>query len=124
MVDSMENTINNIKRLRAMGIQVALDDFGTGYTSLNYVAKMPINLLKIDKSLIDDVTKEEKSRDFVQVVISMGHVMGCEVISEGVEEEAQLEYLKENHCDYIQGYVWGKPMGYDDARILALTKHL
>ncbi|MDO4188763.1 MAG: bifunctional diguanylate cyclase/phosphodiesterase [Lachnospiraceae bacterium] len=120
MADSIEVTIRNITELRNMGIQVALDDFGTGYTSLHNVAKLPINLLKVDKSLIDDIEKNEKNREFVHTVISMGHLMGCEVISEGVEEETQLDYLRNDGCDFVQGYVWGKPLDYDVARELLL----
>lgn len=121
LVDSVDITINNIKKLRALGVQIALDDFGTGYTSLNYLAKMPINLLKVDKSLIDDIENSSKSRDFVRAVISMGHLMGCEVISEGVEDDKQLELLGEMECDYIQGYVWGKPLPYSEAKSLSLN---
>lgn len=120
MVDSMDVTVKNITKLREMGIKVALDDFGTGYTSLNYVAKLPINLLKIDKSLIDDIELDKQSREFVHTVISMGHLMGCEVIAEGVESEGQLECLKANNCDFVQGYVWGKPLDYSVACDLAL----
>lgn len=118
LVQSVEITIENIKKLRAMGVQVALDDFGTGYTSLSYLAKMPINLLKVDKSLVDDIEKDEKSRDFVHAVISMGHLMGCEVISEGVESEEQLSILNGQDCDFIQGFVWGKPLEYDVSKKL------
>lgn len=120
MVDSMNTTISIIEQLRAMEIQVALDDFGTGYTSLNYVAKLPINLLKIDKSLVDDIVNDNTSREFVHTVISMGHLMDCEVISEGVEDEKQLEYLKQDGCDFVQGYVWGKPLDYEVAKELAV----
>lgn len=112
LVQSMDITIDNIKKLREMGVQVALDDFGTGYTSLNYLAKMPISLLKVDKSLVDDICANDKSRDFVHAVISMGHLMGCEVISEGVEDEAQIAVLRNQECDLVQGYVWGRPMEY------------
>lgn len=91
IVNSMQNAIENIRQLRSLGVQIALDDFGVGYTSLSYLAKMPINLLKVDKSLIDDIVDDEKSRNFVNAVISLGHLMGCEVISEGVEDENQLE---------------------------------
>lgn len=115
LVQSIDITIENIKKLRQMGIQVALDDFGTGYTSLSYLAQMPINLLKLDKSLIDDIQTLQKKQDFVTAVISMGHIMGCEVISEGVEYEEQLAVLNNQSCDYIQGYVWGKPMEYQSA---------
>lgn len=121
LVQSVETTIDNIKQLREMGVQVALDDFGTGYTSLSYLAKMPINLLKVDKSLVDDIEKNEKSQDFVNAVISMGHIMGCEVIAEGTETETQLDILKDQKCDFVQGYVWGKPLEYNVAKDLSMT---
>lgn len=116
LVQSVDITIANIRMLKAHGIKVALDDFGTGYTSLAYLFKMPIDLLKIDKSLIDDIELNEKNKRFVNAVISLGHIMGCEVISEGVEKQEQLELLKEQNCDFIQGYVWGRPMEFDKAK--------
>lgn len=121
LVQSVDVTIENIKKLRDMEIQVALDDFGTGYTSLNYLAKLPINLLKVDKSLIDDIESNDKSRDFVHAVISMGHLMGCHVISEGVENEVQLTLLGGQECDFIQGYVWSRPLEYANAKELSLN---
>lgn len=110
LVQSIDLTIANITKLREMGIHVALDDFGTGYTSLSYLAKMPIDLLKIDKSMIDNIVKDEKARDFANAVISMGHLVNCDVISEGVETEEQLEVLESLNCEYVQGYVWGRPL--------------
>lgn len=121
LVDSIDTTIKNIRRLRNIGVQIALDDFGTGYTSLNYLSKMPINLLKVDKSLIDDVERNEKSRSFVQAIIAMGHLMGCHVISEGVENENQIKLLDHYDCDFIQGYVWGKPLDYYVAKQLVFS---
>lgn len=118
-VQDVDVTINNINMLHDMGIQVALDDFGTGYTSLSYLAKMPINLLKVDKTLIDGIEENQKSREFVNVVISMGHLMGCEVVSEGVETENQVELLGNQACDFIQGYVWGRPLDYEIAKKMA-----
>lgn len=120
LVQSVEVTIANIIQLRSMGIQIALDDFGTGYTSLSYLAKMPINLLKVDKTLVDDIETNKKSQDFVNAVISMGHLMGCEVISEGTETESQLDILRQQNCDFVQGYIWGKPLDYEIAKELAL----
>jgi EAL domain-containing protein (putative c-di-GMP-specific phosphodiesterase class I) len=118
LLQSFDQTIENIKALRAMGVKVALDDFGTGYSSLSYLEKLPINLLKIDKSLVDDIESNFKSQQFVNAVIYMGHLMGCEVICEGVESEGQLRLLKENKSDFIQGFIWGKPLEYDKAREL------
>ena len=116
--ESMETTISNIKQLREMGLQIALDDFGTGYTSIKTLMTLPINTLKIDKSLIDDIETSQSMRDVVDSVIYMGHVMNCEVISEGVEKEAQIDILREHKCDYIQGFVWGKPIDFEDAKEL------
>ncbi len=114
--ESMETTISNINKLREMGIHIALDDFGTGYTSIKQLMKLPINLLKIDKSLIDDIETDQNMRDMVDSVIYMGHIMNCEVISEGVEKESQLDILREHKCDFIQGFVWGKPIDFEEAK--------
>ncbi|MCR4741389.1 MAG: bifunctional diguanylate cyclase/phosphodiesterase [Treponema sp.] len=107
--DSMKTTIKNILELKEIGVQIALDDFGTGYTSIAQLMKLPVNLLKIDKSLIDDIETNQTMRDMIDSVIYMGHIMNCEVISEGVENDKQIALLKEHNCDFIQGFVWGKP---------------
>jgi len=113
--DSKAVTANNIKTLRSIGVKIALDDFGTGYTSLGQVLELPIDLLKIDKSLIDDIYEKPVNRDFVDAVIYMGHLMKCEVISEGVESDEQLNFLRDHECDFVQGYIWGKPVPFYDA---------
>ena len=98
---------------------IALDDFGTGYTSLGQLMNLPINLVKIDKSLIDNILRNDVNMDFVKSIIYMGHLMDAEVIAEGVEHDNQVECLKTLDCDFIQGYIWGRPMEYDEARELA-----
>ena len=120
--ESMETTVKNINDLRTLGVQIALDDFGTGYTSIAQLMKLPVNLLKIDKSLIDDIETSQTMRDMVDSVIYMGHIMNCEVISEGVENENQLAMLREHKCDFIQGFVWGKPQSFSDAEQLCMTE--
>ncbi|MBQ8945496.1 MAG: EAL domain-containing protein [Lachnospiraceae bacterium] len=112
---SVDMTIDNINILRDFGIKIAVDDFGTGYTSLAQLLNLPVTLLKIDKSLIDNIENSEMNRDFVKTVIYMGHLMNCEVISEGVEKENQLKLLGEYECDFIQGFVWSRPLEYDAA---------
>ena len=119
LADSIYQTIENIQKLRAEGIQIALDDFGKGYTSLAQVLRLPITLLKVDKSLIDNVESSDANKDFVKTVIYLGHVMECEVIAEGVEKEGQLEYLKDYNCDLVQGFVWSHPLPYEEAISLA-----
>lgn len=113
--ESMETTVENILSLKSLGVQIALDDFGTGYTSIAQLMNLPVTLLKIDKSLIDNIETDPVMCDMVDSVIYMGHIMNCEVISEGVENENQLEILKEHKCDFIQGFVWGKPLDFDSA---------
>ena len=115
LYDSLETTVANIERIRGMGAKLALDDFGTGYTSLAQLLHLPFDLLKVDKSLVDNIETSEVSRDFVKLVIYMGHIMNSEVISEGVESESQLRLLREQNCDFIQGYVWSRPLALQDA---------
>ncbi len=115
LYDSLETTVANISSIREMGAKLALDDFGTGYTSLAQLLNLPFDLLKIDKSLVDNIETSEVSRDFVNLVIYMGHIMNSEVISEGVETESQLKLLKDQNCDFIQGYVWSRPLALRDA---------
>ncbi len=119
--ESPEQTLRNVGELRKMGVMIALDDFGTGYSSMEQLLKLPISLLKIDKSLIDDIENNQRNRDFINTIIYMGHLIDCEVISEGVENEAQLKLLTELNCDFVQGFVYSKPLPYPDACTLVGT---
>lgn len=109
-ISSMSDAQNVLNNLTKMGIKIALDDFGTGYASLGYLTKLPISLLKIDKSFVDGIGKSVEENDFVKAIISMGHILNFEVIAEGVEEEKQRLILKDLGCDLLQGFLWGKPM--------------
>ena len=115
MIESAEKARQCIDKIRSMGMKVAIDDFGTGYSSLSYLNKFPVNILKIDKSFIDQIDSSESSQKYIEAIISIGHILNLEVVSEGVETDGQLEKLKSIGCDYIQGYIWGKPMPPDDA---------
>lgn len=114
-ISSVDDAIATLAEIKALGVKIALDDFGTGYASLSYLQRLPIDLLKIDKSFIDDMTERSDGGNFVKAIISIGHMFNCKVISEGVELESQLSILKELKCDYIQGYIWGKPQPQSDA---------
>lgn len=117
--DSGNHAIENICKLRDNQIMVALDDFGTGYTSLEQLMKLPVNLVKLDKSLVDNIARKKMNYDFVKSVIYLGHLMDAEVIAEGVEFDEQLELLRKIDCDFTQGFLWGKPMDYKEAIALA-----
>ena len=118
MIESADKALKCISELCEMGINIAIDDFGTGYSSLSYLNKFPANLLKIDKSFIDKMNDSDSSKQYVAAIISIGHIMGFKVISEGVEKDTQLHTLKDIGCDLIQGYIWGKPMPADQAEKL------
>ena len=115
MINFDENAIECINELKALGVKIAIDDFGTGYSSLSYLHTIPADLLKIDKSFIDKMSTGESSKKYVATIINIGHLLKFEVISEGVEDEEQLDTLRKIGCDYIQGFVWGKPLGPQDA---------
>ena len=115
MIDSTDKALNTIGELKGMGIKIAIDDFGTGYSSLSYLNNLPSDLLKIDKSFIDVMNDSDSSKQYVAMIVSIGHIMNLKVISEGVESDDQVKTLKDIGCDYIQGFVWGKPMPSDKA---------
>lgn len=118
MIDSVDKALQVINAIEEMGVQIAIDDFGTGYSSLSYLNRFPANLLKIDKSFIDKVNDNDSSKQYVASIIAIGHIMGFNVISEGVEEDEQISVLKEIGCDYIQGYIWGKPLSEEQTEKL------
>lgn len=114
-IASVDKAIRTLEELRTLGVHISLDDFGTGYASLSYLKKLPIDSIKVDKVFIDDMLKTEDGGNFVEIIVAIGHMFHCMVISEGVEEECQLDRLRDLHCDFIQGYVWGKPMEKESA---------
>ncbi|MDP4178229.1 MAG: EAL domain-containing protein [Bacillota bacterium] len=118
LISSVDYTIDLLNRLRQLGIKIALDDFGTGYSSLSYINSFPIDVLKIDKSFIDSIDVTSKHDSLVSSIISLVHNIGIVVVSEGVETEEQLEYLNKCNCDYIQGFLWGKPLSIEQVEVL------
>ena len=112
-MQNAENTIFTLRELKDLGVKIAMDDFGTGYSSLNYLKRFPIDTLKLDQTFVRDVMTDARDAAIVGAVISMAHRLGLSVIAEGVETEAQLDYLRRENCDYIQGYLFSKPEAPD-----------
>lgn len=110
MMKSMEQNINTIKELKEIGIKIAIDDFGTGYSSLNYFRIVPADIIKIDKSFIDNVCLNSYETAITEGIITITHKMNLSVVAEGVEKQDQIEFLKNNQCDIIQGYIYGRPV--------------
>ena len=118
MIDTESTAVQTIKELKKMGIRIAIDDFGTGYSSLSYLTRIPADMLKVDKSFIDTMNTNDLSKQYVASIISIGHIMNFDVISEGVEESDQLDTLRDIGCDMIQGFIWGHPMTPEEAEKL------
>lgn len=118
-----EKTVATLNALKRLGLQVSVDDFGTGYSSLSYLRRFPVDALKIDKSFVRDIARDTDSAAIVKAVISLGHILNLRVIAEGVEDQEQYNFLLENGCDEVQGYLLGKPMPAEDfTRRLELEK--
>ena len=109
-----DRTATVLKRLRDIGVRLAIDDFGTGQSSLAYLRRLPVQTLKIDRSFISGLAKDDASRSIVKATIEMGHALGLEVTGEGVEDADQLETLRALGCDHAQGYLMARPMSGAD----------
>jgi EAL domain-containing protein (putative c-di-GMP-specific phosphodiesterase class I) len=109
-----EKSVATLHALKRLGLQISVDDFGTGYSSLSYLRRFPVDALKIDKSFVRDIARDADSAAIVKAVISLAHILNLRVIAEGVEDEEQYAFLKENACDEVQGYLFGKPMTVED----------
>jgi len=110
IMNNPESSIAKLERISAMGIHLAVDDFGTGYSSLSYLKRMPINKLKIDKSFVDGLAHDEEDCAIAKTIIGLCSNLNLEVIAEGVEDQAQSDFLYKHGCNYIQGYLYAKPM--------------
>ncbi|MFO6424783.1 putative bifunctional diguanylate cyclase/phosphodiesterase [Motilimonas sp. KMU-193] len=110
IMENPESIIVTLASLRALGVKVAIDDFGVAYSSLNYLRKLPVDVLKIDKSFIDDCVTNHKDKMIVRTVVQLGHNLDVLVTAEGVEEQSQLDLLAEEGCDMYQGYLFSAPV--------------
>ncbi len=111
----VEKTIDIMRSLSSMGLQISIDDFGTGYSSLSYLKRYPIHTLKMDKSFIDHVADDEEDASFARMVISIAKSLNLDLIAEGVETEEQLEFLRREGCRQIQGFFFSKPLAPEAA---------
>jgi EAL domain-containing protein (putative c-di-GMP-specific phosphodiesterase class I) len=107
---NLEQSIETLTQLRSVGMQVAVDDFGVGYSSLGQLTRLPASSMKIDRSFIMNLPGDENSGSITEAIIAMAKRLKLRVIAEGVETPAQLEFLRVNHCEAFQGYLFSRPV--------------
>jgi EAL domain-containing protein (putative c-di-GMP-specific phosphodiesterase class I) len=113
IMEDIQGNIEKLNAVRALGVNIAIDDFGTGYSSLGYLAKLPVQALKIDRSFINTMSKDPNAMTLVSTIISLAHSLRLKVIAEGVETEEQANFLRLLRCDEMQGYLFSKPLPVD-----------
>ncbi len=122
LMENPERTIKMLDQLYGLGLHMAIDDFGTGYSSLSALQQFPISTLKIDRSFVRDVVTNPDDATIVDTIIQMGRNMNMDVVAEGVEDEAQLNFLQKQGCTYVQGMLFGDPMSADNYLELLLAQ--
>jgi len=114
LADCMEVTLAKMGTLKALGVRLALDDFGMGYSSLSALKRLPLDQLKIDRSFVADVLTDRADAAISRTIITRAHSLSLEVVAEGVETQAQRDFLMEQGCDHFQGYLFSKPLPIEE----------
>jgi|AVFP01.1.fsa_nt_gi diguanylate cyclase (GGDEF)-like protein len=113
-MEDVEHTIDTLRHLHALGVDLAIDDFGTGYSSLSYLRQFPIDRLKIDRSFIKNALTDTDDAAIARTIVGLGHFLGLEVVAEGVETAEQESFLLNEGCDAVQGFLYARPMPEED----------
>ncbi len=113
VLENIQDTITKMREIKMLGVDFSMDDFGTGYSSLQYLKRLPLDQIKIDQSFVRDITSDPNDAAIVAAIIAMTSALGMNVIAEGVETEAQLEFLGNHGCHAFQGYLFSKPVPID-----------
>ena len=113
LIDDIDETAAKLQELHSMGISLSIDDFGTGYSSMNYLRRLPFDLLKIDRSFVNEITTNSEDGAIIAAIITLAHSIGLEVVAEGVETMEQLQFIDKLSCDSIQGYLCSPPLPAD-----------
>jgi len=109
-MQDVNHSIGSLLAIRALGVTIAIDDFGTGFSSLSYLAKLPVDTLKIDRSFVVEMISAAGGLTLISVIVNLAHALKLNTVAEGVETEAQLHQLRSVGCDEMQGYLFGKPV--------------
>lgn len=123
LIEQTQKITETLNELANMGIGISIDDFGTGYSSLSYLTRFPVTGLKIDRSFVDGIGTNSSSEPVIETILAMASKLNIHVVAEGVETQAQLDYLRQLECDYVQGYFFAKPMPVDEFTALLQRNH-
>jgi EAL domain-containing protein (putative c-di-GMP-specific phosphodiesterase class I) len=118
LMEDVQESIAKLSEIRDMGVGISIDDFGTGHSSLAYLARLPVNAVKIDRLFVSSMLEEAGTLRLVSTMIDLAHSLRLKVVAEGVESEEQAAALRTLHCDEIQGYLVGRPVSWDDMTAL------
>jgi len=121
VMESVESAAGTLEKLRALGVELSIDDFGTGYSSLSYLHRLPIDILKIDRSFVSRMAENNENKEIVRTIIMLAKTLGMGVIAEGVETKEQSALLRELECQCVQGYLISKPLDAETTDRLILT---
>lgn len=124
LIADLDLTIIQLNKLKSLGIKVSVDDFGTGYSSLSYLQKFPFDILKIDRSFIQNIDKNSKNATITKTLIQMAHQLNLKVVAEGVETKKELNFLIKNRCDNVQGYFFSPPLSFTEFEQLLQEQEL
>ena len=123
VMDDPETCLEELGKLKELGVSISIDDFGTGYSSLDYLRRLPLDILKIDQSFTRGIGESENDEEIVRVMIRMAHAMGLKVICEGVETVEHLRFLQAHDCDFVQGYLFSRPQDPEDITNMILGEN-
>jgi EAL domain-containing protein (putative c-di-GMP-specific phosphodiesterase class I) len=117
LLSDVEDAVQKMGELRAVGVGFSLDDFGTGYSSLSYLKRLPLDQLKIDQSFVRDVLIDPNDAAIARTILTLAHSLDLGVVAEGVESEGQRQFLLQNGCKSFQGYLFGRPVPLDQLQL-------
>jgi len=117
-----DRVTDSLEQLKSLGLELAIDDFGTGYSSLSYLKRFPIDKLKIDQSFVRDITSDKDDAAITSAIIGLTRNLGLRTIAEGVDTVEQLEFLEQNGCDEVQGFLFSRPVAPDECTDLLASQ--